>query len=771
MPIHPACRSPISWSWMLLAAFAPAGASAEDPDAGERIYRDKCAACHGDKGEGNPDEYAQPLTGDRSVAQLAKVIERTMPADDPGTCKGEDARAVSQYIYDAFYSRAARERNKPARVELSRLTVRQYQNAVADLVGSFRGEGGWDKERGLRGEYYSSPHHRDKDRVIDRRDPTVSFDFADKGPDPEKIKGPESSIRWQGSVWAPDTGDYEFVVRAENGFRLWINDDRNPLIDAGVRSGSDTEYRQTIRLLGGRAYRLRLELRKAKEDKVTKVALEWKPPGGVVEVIPERNLGPHWNPELFVTTAPFPPDDRSVGYERGTSISKAWDQGTTEGAIEAAGYVAANLRELAGVKEDAPDREKRLRSFCESWVQRAFRRPLGDEERALYIDRQFEGMSDLEAAVKRVVILSLKSPRFLYREVNGDPDDPYNVASRLAFALWDSIPDTALWKAADAGQLGNRDQAMRQAERMIGDIRARGKLREFFLQWLRVDRVIDLSKDAEKFPGFDPELVADLRTSLELFLDDVAWGESSDFRRLLLEETIYLNGRLAKFYGADLPAEAGFQKVALNPGERAGVLSHPFLMSAFAYTGTTSPIHRGVFVARGLLGQTLRPPPEAVAPLAPDLHKGLTTRERVTLQTEPQACQSCHRMINPLGFAMERFDAVGRLRTEESGKPIDAEGGYEARSGEPVAFAGARGLATFLSASEEVHTAFVEQVFHHTVKQPIRAYGSFLGPELRQSFANGGFQIRKLLLEIAVESSLNVPKGGKTGDEAKVAGE
>lgn len=733
-------------------------ARAEDPDLGERIYRDKCAVCHGEKGEGNPDEYPHPLAGDRSIAQLARLIERTMPADEPGTCKGDDAQAVAKFIHDAFYSKAARERNKPARVELARLTVRQYRNAVTDLVGGFQGWSQWDKERGLRGQYFNSPHHQDKERVIDRRDPVVKFDFGAATPEAGKFKPEEYSIRWDGSVWAPESGDYEFIVRAENGFRLYVNDNGKALIDAGVRSGSDTEYKESIRLLGGRPYRIRLDLRKAKEDKIAKVSLEWKPPGGVVEVIPERFLAPHWADEVFVVSAAFPPDDRSVGYERGTSVSKAWDQGTTDGAIEAAGYVVAHLRGLAGVKDDAPDRAEKLKAFCRTWAERAFRRPLADEEKALYIDRQFDGAPDLETAVKRVILLTLKSPRFLYREVGGDPEDPYNVASRLSFALWDSLPDEELRKAADKGELSNRDQVMRQAERMAGNIRAKAKLREFFVQWLRVDRVIDLSKDPGKYPGFDASLVADLRASLELFLDDVVWGEASDFRQLLLADTVHLNGRLAKFYGASLPEDAPFQKVALDPGERAGILSHPFLMAAFAYTGSTSPIHRGVFVARGLLGQTLRPPPEAVSPLAPDLHKDLTTRERVTLQTEPQACQSCHRMINPLGFAMERFDAVGRLRTEESGKPIDAQGGYEARSGDPVSFAGARGLATFLASSEEVHTAFVEQLFHHTVKQPIRAYGSFLGPDLRQSFANGGFHIRKLMLEIAVASALNVPK-------------
>ena len=124
-------------------------------------------------------------------------------------------------------------------------------------------------------------------------------------------------------------------------------------------------------------------------------------------------------------------------------------------------------------------------------------------------------------------------------------------------------------------------------------------------------------------------------------------------------------------------------------------------MAGFAYTSTSSPIHRGVFLSRSVLGRTLRPPPEAVAPLSPDLHAALTTRERVALQTKPEACQMCHAMINPLGFSMEHFDAVGRFRKQEKGRPIDAGGTYQTRDGSLVKFAGVRELAEYLTKSQE----------------------------------------------------------------------
>src|SRR5262249_18296127 len=153
--------------------------------------------------------------------------------------------------------------------------------------------------------------------------------------------------------------------------------------------------------------------------------------------------------------------------------------------------------------------------------------------------------------------------------------------------------------------------------------------------------------------------------------------------------------------------DAAFQKVSLKNGERSGILSHPYLMATFAYTSTSSPIHRGVFLARSVLGRSLRPPPEAFTPLSPDLHPKLNTRERVVLQTRDRSCLVCHGMINPLGFTMEHFDAVGRYRDKEKDRPIDATGAYQPREGTGVKFTGLRDLAKFLAGSEEVQDAFV----------------------------------------------------------------
>jgi cytochrome c553 len=758
------------WLSMTVLLLSPVVALAAEP-TGAQIYKAKCIACHGPEGQGT-EKYKHRLEGDKSVSQLAELIAKTMPEDDPGKLSAADAAAVAKFVHDGFYSTIARERNRPARIELTRLTVKQYRQSIADLVGSFRGSANWGDERGLKGEYFSGRRigGRRDEGTATRVDALVNFDFGTEKPVPEIKEPHEFSIRWSGSLLAPDTGEYQFIVRTDHAARLWINDLDQPLLDAWVKSGNDTEYKQSLFLVAGRVYPLRLEFTKAKQgvndkdkqketppSKPASIALVWKRPHSVPEPIPCRQLSTASSPEVCICAAPFPPDDRSYGWERGTSISREWDQATTDAAFETLAYVMRKLDELSGTREDDAQRTEKLKAFCRTFAERAFRRPLTDEQMQTHIEKQFLAASDPIAAVKRVVLLTLKSPRFLFREVAGGTDG-YDVAARLSFGLWDSLPDGELWNAAKEGRLNTPEQLAQQTERMLADPRAKAKLREFLLTWLKVDAGHDLSKDPRKFPGFDAEVIADLRTSLELMLDDVVWSDASDFRQLVLGDQIYMNGRLAKFYGVELE-QAEFAKVALDAEHRAGVLTHPYLMATFAHAAESSPIHRGVFLARGVLGQSLKPPPEAVAPLPADLHPDLTTRERVVMQTQAAACMTCHGIINPLGFTLEHFDAVGRYRTEDRGKAVDSAGAYLTTSGKHVQVKGAKELARFVADSDEAHEAFVEQLFHHLVQQPVRAYGPNTLDDLQKSFAAEGFHVRKLIVKVM---STTAPQGRET---------
>lgn len=757
------CFLPI---WVLLLAGVPA--LGQDMAQGERLYAKQCASCHGKQGEGTK-RFTKPLIGERSLPQLTQLVQETMPEGQPGSLSAEEAKDVSAYVYDRFYSQTARERNAPPRVDVTRLTVPQFRNALGDVIASFRGQPGWSQERGLKGEYFKSRNYRKEDLALERVDGAIDFDWGTEPP-AQGIDAKQFATRHRGSIRPPVTGEYQFIVRTEHATRLFVNDTRKPVIDAWVKSGSDTEYTGTVYLVGGRIYPIRLEMSKAKQgvddsnkkDQKAKppapamLHLEWVPPKGSRQVVPARCLATNGSPEQLIVSTPFPPDDRSLGWERGSSISKAWFQAVTQATVEAAGWVREHADELAGTKAEAPDRKVKLRAFGKTFAERAWRRPLEPVEEKFLLDTVLGQAAEPETGVQRLVIATLQSPSFLYQCVS-NTSGSRAVAEKLAWTLWDSIPDQELAKAAAENRLNNQEQIRKQAERMLADPRGQAKLMGFFRNWLRLDQAADIAKDPKRFPGFDNPLVSDLRDSLEIQVREIVLSDKPDYRRLFQDETMPVNDRMASFYGAPLPAPSDFRKVMLDNGERAGILTHPYLLASLAYSQETSPIHRGVFVAKALLGVAMRPPPEAVAPLAPDLHPSLTTRDRVILQTKPTACITCHGIVNPLGFALEGFDAAGRKRTSDHGKPVDTSGAFLGRDGKNNSYTGARQLAQFVMNSPEAHDAFIQQMFHHLVQQPERAFGTNVPDELRASFQSNQFDIRKLAVAIAVRTA-TVPR-------------
>ena len=723
--------------------------------SGEQIYSRLCAKCHGDQGEGVANEHDEPLVGDWSIEKLTRVIIRTMPDDEPKQCVGNNANRVARYIYDTFYSPDAQVRNKPPRIELARLTNRQYLHSVADLIGSFTGQSEFGQVGGLKAGYYNSRNHSRNKHSIERTDATVDFQYGGgtPAPDNKEYKAEEFSMRWSGSVFAEETGDHEFIVTSENGVRLWVNNMDLKLIEGWVSSGELRELNGTIRLIGGRAYPLRLDFFKYKSRSAS-VKLEWHPPHRARQVIPARSLSPASTRSTFVMRQPFPPDDSSAGYERGSAVSKQWDEAATFAAIEAANWVAEHLDPLAGTSATDKDRLAKTRAFSHQFAKRAFRRPLDAEQQRFFIDSRFAGRKPLTDSVKEVVLLTLKSPRFLYPDL-GQADD-YSVATRLALGLWDSMPDDELLRAAAAGRLNTPDEARQQALRMLRDSRSRAKLRDTFHHWLGIDHAEEIAKDTEQYPNYDKSLEADLRTSLNIFLDNIVWRTAgADFRKLLNSRHLPFNERLARFYGAQRVKHHGEFGPSFFDHERAGLLTHPYLLALYSYHNATSPIHRGVFITRHVLGRSLKPPPEAVVfkdeAFAPDM----TMREKVTQLTKADACMTCHGIINPLGFALEQFDGIGRLRETEKGRPINTVSDYLSADGSTVRLTSAGDLARHATESPSAQNGFIEMLFNQVAKQPVRAYGSGVLNRLRGDFAASGFNVQFLLAETAVINALN----------------
>ncbi|MEC9095762.1 MAG: DUF1592 domain-containing protein, partial [Planctomycetota bacterium] len=369
---------------------------------------------------------------------------------------------------------------------------------------------------------------------------------------------------------------------------------------------------------------------------------------------------------------------------------------------------------------------------------------------------------DISDSVKRVILSTLKSPLFLYPELSRPPEnsnaDSYLIASRLALALWDSVPDAALRNAAERGDLLDPVKVQQQIKRMLNNSRAKSKLDYFLLHWLQLDEKGTFSKDDKQYAHFTDSIKADLRQSLRLFFQEIVWSEGSDYRQLFQSATIPLNGNLAKFYELEGLEGSEFRPASVSEHANRGILTHPYILSMLAYHDNSSPIHRGVFITRRLLGRTLKEPPQATELGSAEFPEGLTIREKVTQLTEPTACAGCHNIINPLGFSLENFDAIGRYRNLEVGKAINAVANYNTVNGEQVELTGASGLAELIITSPQAHGAFVDHLFHQAMKQPINAYGDSLRQNLIEQFQASEFNIQQLLTNIIEKAVLFEPE-------------
>jgi len=535
------------------------------------------------------------------------------------------------------------------------------------------------------------------------------------------------------------------------------------VIDNKVNSADKEEFHATMRFDAGEVYPISLTLIKF-NDETANIKLEWVKPSGIREVIPARSVSNQWFSPMIVLDTKFPADDSSIGYARGTRISDQWVAATTHAAMETMNFFERELDSILdhkygrirGRRSKVPEEERAAKDhqrhvkFATDFVEAAFGRDLNKQDKEYFVDRQFEiATSDL-AAVKRTMLLTLKSPQFLYLTCYGNDADQFDVANRLSIVLWDSIPDKELNKLATQGKLKSHDQISKAAWKMLYDTRTRQKLSEFFFHWLEMEKASHASKDEDVYPGFGQELIQSLRDSIDMSLNEIVWSEEPDFRKLMLFDEIYIDQRMAEFYGIEKSKKDRFEKVNFESDRRSGILTHPYLMTGLAYYKNTSPIHRGVFVAKSLLGRSLKPPPIDVDPLDETFDPSMTTRERVTHQTKEINCSGCHSVINPLGFSLENYDAVGRFRDTEKDKPIDSKTVYLTPAAEEVTFNGAKDLAKYLVNSPEAHRNFIEKLFEHFVKQPIYAFGPDVLDQMQVKFQQSGFNVQQLIVDIAI---------------------
>ncbi|MEM9691413.1 MAG: DUF1592 domain-containing protein, partial [Myxococcota bacterium] len=366
------------------------------------------------------------------------------------------------------------------------------------------------------------------------------------------------------------------------------------------------------------------------------------------------------------------------------------------------------------------------RTFIETIGRHAYRRSLRPEEVEAYVslfagaDGFFASGAAYEQGVRHVVETVLQSPHFLYRvelsdERDGDALIPLNgteIASRLSFMLWNTAPDDELLLAAEAGELATVEGVETQARRLLASPRAQQPVDDFHAQWLELSGYENLTKNETQFPDFDTlESADDMQEETRQFIRHVVLELGGDYRDLLTSSITFVNAELAAVYGIEGSFSADeFEQVSLG-NDRRGLLTQAGFLASHAYASEPSPIHRGVFLQRQILCNEIPDPPGDI-----DINLngavGDTNRERVANQTADQDCAYCHIPVNEPGFAFEGYDAIGQVRSDDNGLPLDTTGTITLDR-EEVAFDGALDLIQALADSEDAQRCYLRQWYRY----------------------------------------------------------
>ena len=333
----------------------------------------------------------------------------------------------------------------------------------------------------------------------------------------------------------------------------------------------------------------------------------------------------------------------------------------------------------------AADAEPCARTILAHIARRAYRRPVSDPDIAPLLGfYRARAEQSFDAGIQYALQRLLVSPEFLFR-IQADPVDlPQGVAyrlsdvalaSQLSFFLWSSIPDDELLDLAEAGRLSTPAVLEEQVRRMLGDPRAKALVTNFTGQWLHLRNMQAVTPDPHRFPEFNDTLRDAFRRETELFFEHQI-SEDHSVMELLTADYTFVNETLARHYGIPNIYGSHFRRVMLDDPSRAGLLGHASILTVTSDSTRTSPVKRGKWLLDNLLG-TPPPPPPPDVPALPDVDAGdrpTSVRERLEQHRRNPACASCHATMDPLGFALENFDAVGHWRQEEAGTPVDASG-------------------------------------------------------------------------------------------------
>jgi hypothetical protein len=474
----------------------------------------------------------------------------------------------------------------------------------------------------------------------------------------------------------------------------------------------------------------------------------------------------------LVTEGMLPPDD-SIGDERFVSNVHRTVQGsdldryaTLADAI--ARKATADLPALLGCDPSGAGEAACLTSFIERFGRRAYRRPLSavEVERARTLLNAGRSGGDLGNGIRLLVQAMLQSASFLYLVEPAAAEvgkvvalDSWALASRLSYFFLNSMPDGDLFAAAESGRLARPEEVAGQALRLMGTRRFRDTVTTFHEQWLETGELKAVEKDAELFPAWNDDLRAALLEEPRRFVDHVMSEGDGRLATLLSASYSVLSGPLYDLYGVSRPVNAtGWQKAELDPDQRSGLLTQAGIMASLAKEDRTSFIRRGKLIRAGLLCTPVPDPPPGVDASEMNVPATSDARTRAAVHRDRPECASCHALFDPLGFAFEGYDAIGRFRTTENGKPIDAQTEIIATEALNGPVRDAIDMASKLAGATEVQRCVATQWLRFALGRDDSADDVPSLSGALQSFQAGGGKVTDLLVGLAKSDSFRYQK-------------
>ena len=748
-----------SFVFTLEAEQSPAGASLP-PAAHRDVVKRYCVSCHNDRlkrgGLALDTVAAHDVADHPDVWEkvLRKIRARQMP---PIGMPRPDEATYEATIgeLEASLDRAAAASPNPGRTAtLRRLTRTEYQNAIRDLlaldvdVASLlpADDSSYGFDNVTVGDL--SPTLLDRYVSAAEKISHVAVGRPSRSPGGETIRIPADltqeehlnglPVGTRGGAVVP----YTFPLDGEYEIQIRLTRDRNEHVE-GLTEAHELEL-----LLD----RERLQVFTVKPpQREAGFSEDYQPSHDMIDQhlkirVPVK-AGPHAlgvaflkNPSVLLETARQPYQAHFNSY-RHPRIQPAIYSVSIIGPYAAKGPGETPSRRRIFVSRPAgPDEEERAaKRILAALMRRAYRRPVHDADLqgplALYRQARVDGdpgsPGSFDAGIEMAVSAVLVSPQFLFRVEEDPPGVPPNtvyrisdleLASRLSFFLWSSIPDDELLDVAAAGKLHEPAVLERQVRRMLADARSETLVSNFASQWLHLRNLASITPDMRLFPDFDDNLRQAFRQETELFFDSVLREDRSALDLLRANYT-FVNERLAKHYGIPHVYGSRFRRITLDENEtsrRGGLLRHASILTVTSYATRTSPVLRGKWILENILGVPPPPPLPDVPALKDNTVDGnLSVRKRLAEHRTNQICAACHNLMDPVGLSLEKFDAIGRWRTVEGGAPIDSSGGLPDGS----QFADVHGLEQALLRHPEIFVGtFAEKLLTYASGRGVEYY-------------------------------------------------